>query len=204
MQRKDKGDRNVKGGFLKRRRSMGAMLALTLLMAGSAKAEEGNHGVLFVHGALTEGACRLDMTSAYQDVWLGEATTGSLANVGARTQPVAFQLRLRDCLRTGAATQDERRGSQVWDAYQPAVTVSFNAPADADNPQLVKVRGAGGLALRLVDSERNDVRMGSRSRPQLLAVGSDALNFYVMAERTRAPMVAGAYQAAIDFRMNYD
>ncbi|TXE74267.1 type 1 fimbrial protein [Serratia nevei] len=204
MQRMGKGKRNLKGGFLKQQRGMGAILALTLLMAGLAKAEEGNHGVLFVHGALTEGACRLDMASAYQDVWLGEVTTGSLARVGERAQPVAFQLRLRDCLRVGAAMQDERLGTRTWDTYQPAVTVSFNAPADADNPQLVKVRGAGGLALRLLDSDKKDVRMGSRSRPQRLAVGSDALNFYVMAERTRAPMVAGAYQAAIDFRMSYD
>lgn len=55
MQGKDEGDRNVKGDFLKRRSGLGVMLALTWLMAGSAKAEEGNHGVLFVHGALTEG-----------------------------------------------------------------------------------------------------------------------------------------------------
>ncbi|HFF8947722.1 fimbrial protein [Serratia marcescens] len=204
MQKMDNGYSNLKGRSLARQAGMVAMLALVLLADNSAKAEDGNHGVLFVHGALTEGACRLDMVSAHQDVWLGETATGNLAKVGERTEPVAFQLRLRDCLRTGAAMQDERRGNKVWDAYQPAVSVSFNAPADADNPRLVKVRGAGGVALRLLDSDKKDVRLGHRSRPQLLAIGSDALNFYVMAERTRAPMVAGAYQAAIDFRMNYD
>jgi type 1 fimbria pilin len=204
MQRMGKGYSNLRDGFLTRQVGIGTLLAVALLTAGYAEADEGNHGVLFVHGALTEGACRLDMTSAYQDVWLGETTTGSLSRVGERTKPVAFQLRLRDCLRTGGAIQDDRLGNRVWDAYQPAVTVSFNAPLDADKPQLVKVRGAGGLALRLLDSDKKDVRLGSRSRPQLLKGANDVLNFYVLAERTGAPLVAGAYQAAIDFRMNYD
>ncbi|MBH2695595.1 MULTISPECIES: fimbrial protein [Serratia] len=204
MQRMGRGYSDLRGGFLTRQAGIGTLLAVALLATSFAEADEGNHGVLFVHGALTEGACRLDMASAYQDVWLGETTTGSLARVGERTKPVAFQLRLRDCLRMGGAIQDARLGNRVWDAYQPAVTVSFNAPFDADNAQLVKVRGAGGLALRLLDGDKKDVRLGSRSRPRLLAGANDVLNFYVMAERTRAPMVAGAYQAAIDFRMSYD
>lgn len=33
---------------------------------------DGANGVLHVRGALTESACRLEMTSAYQDVWLGK------------------------------------------------------------------------------------------------------------------------------------
>ncbi|MCC4106633.1 fimbrial protein [Serratia ureilytica] len=180
------------------------MLALAFLLSLDIQAEQGNHGVLFVHGALTEGACRLEMASAYQDIWLGETTTGSLATPGSRAQPVAFQLRLRDCMRLGAATRDPRLGYRLWDAYQPAVTVSFTAPADADNPQLAQVQGASGLGLRLLDADNRDVRLGSRSRPQLLALGDNGLRFSVVAERTRAPLLAGAYRAAIDFRMNYD
>lgn len=192
-----------KGGGTGRAGQM-ALLVLALMMNPEVQAEQGNNGMLLVHGALTEGACRLEMSSARQDIWLGDATTGSLATPGSRTEPVAFQLRLRDCMRMGAAIMDPRLGYRLWDAYQPAVTVSFTAPADADNPQLVRVQGASGLGLRLLDADKQDVRLGSRSRPQLLALGDNGLRFYVMAERTRAPLVAGAYRAAIDFRMNYD
>ncbi len=204
MQRIDNGCNSQGRDALTRRAGQTALLALVLLTSQGSRAEPGNHGMLFVHGALTEGACLLEMSSAYQDIWLGETTTSSLAVPGNRTQPVAFQLRLRDCTRMGAAIRDTRLGYRLWDAYQPAVTVSFTAPADANNPQLVQVQGAEGLGLRLLDADNRDVRLGSRSRPQLLALGDNGLQFYVMAERTRAPLLAGAYRAAIDFRLNYD
>ncbi|HEI8819796.1 TPA: type 1 fimbrial protein [Serratia marcescens] len=204
MQRIGTGCNSQGRGALTRRTGQAALLALVLMASQQSQAEQGNSGVLFVHGALTEGACRLEMSSAYQDIWLGETTTGSLAVPGSRAQPVAFKLRLRDCTRMGAAIRDPRLGYRLWDAYQPAVTVSFTAPADADNPQLVQVKGASGLGLRVLDADHQDVRLGSRSRPQLLTQSDNGLQFYVMAERTRAPLLAGAYRAAIDFRMNYD
>ncbi|MEX5714583.1 hypothetical protein IC615_06225 [Serratia ureilytica] len=83
MQKMDNGYSNLKGRSLACQAGMVSMLLLVLLAANSAKAEDGNHGVLFVHGALTEGACRLDMVSARQDVWLGETATGNLAKVGS-------------------------------------------------------------------------------------------------------------------------
>ncbi len=204
MERNGVGYGSQRKGILTRRAGRAAALALALMANANVQAAPGNSGVLFVHGALTEGACRLEMSSAYQDIWLGDITTGSLSMPGSRAEPVAFQLRLRDCMRMGAAIRDPRLGYRLWDAYQPAVTVSFSAPADADNPQLVQVQGANGLGLRVLDAGKQDVRLGSRSRPQLLALGDNGLQFYVMAERTRAPLLAGAYRAAIDFRINYD
>lgn len=105
---------------------------------------DGANGVLHVRGALTESACRLEMQSARQDVWLGETGTARLAQVGDRGTPTAIRLYLRDCLRSPANNRDLRSGNRVWSTEQPAVSVSFVAPADADNPQLVKVRGLPG------------------------------------------------------------
>ncbi len=165
---------------------------------------DGANGVLHVRGALTESACRLEMTSAYQDVWLGETGTARLAEVGAQGTPVAMRLRLQDCLRTPASNRDERSGNLLWSAHQPAVSLSFVAPADADNPQLIAVRGASGVALRMVDQLGRDIRLGSRGTPLMLAVGQDQLDYVVRLERTRAPLQAGAYSAHVDFRLNYD
>ncbi|MGF6188947.1 fimbrial protein [Serratia sp. 2723] len=184
---------------------IGSMLAL-MPEAGAADNwnVDGANGVLHVRGALTESACRLEMTSAYQDVWLGETGTALLAQIGAQGTPVAVRLRLQDCLRTPANNRDERSGNLLWSAHQPAVSLSFVAPADADNPQLIAVRGASGVALRMVDQLGRDIRLGSRGAPLMLAVGQDQLDYVVKLERTRAPLQAGAYSAHVDFRLNYD
>ncbi|MGU9757800.1 fimbrial protein (plasmid) [Serratia marcescens] len=165
---------------------------------------DGAHGVLHVRGELTESACRLEMASAYQAVSLGNTATAQLAQAGDRGMPVNVQLHLRDCLRTASNNRDTRTGNLVWSAQQPAVSVSFIAPADADNPALVKVRGAAGLALRITDAHGHDVRLGSRGAPLALAVGQQALNYTVTPERTRAPLVPGAYAAVVDFQLSYD
>ncbi|RNW04251.1 type 1 fimbrial protein [Serratia nematodiphila] len=165
---------------------------------------EGANGVLYISGAMTESACRLEMDSARQEIRLGEVATGRLAQVGARGVPTAFQLRLRDCLRSPAASRDERTGALSWAQNQPAVRVAFNAPADDDNPQLVKAQGVSGLGLRLLDTHGRDVRLGSRGAPLWLTPGNDTLSYTVAAERTAAPLNAGAYRAVVDFSLSYD
>ncbi|CAI0998436.1 PAP fimbrial minor pilin protein precursor [Serratia marcescens] len=165
---------------------------------------DGAHGVLHVRGELTESACRLEMASAYQAVSLGNTATAQLAQAGDRGVPVNVQLHLRDCLRTASNNRDVRTGNLVWSPQQPAVSVSFIAPADADNPALVKVRGAAGLGLRIADEHGKDVRLGSRGAPLALAVGQQALNYTVTPERTRAPLLPGAYAAVVDFQLSYD
>lgn len=172
--------------------------------APSGQYADGSSGMLLVRGALTESACRLEMRSARQDILLGEVATGQLPQAGDRGTPVGFELLLRDCLRSPAGSRDNRGGALSWAPQQPAVTVSFSAPADADNPQLVKVQGVSGLGLRLLDPAGQDVRLGSRGRPLLLTPGQNSLRYTVMAERTTGILVAGSYNASIDFRLNYD
>ncbi|HAT3683680.1 TPA: type 1 fimbrial protein [Serratia marcescens] len=165
---------------------------------------EGANGVLYIEGALTESACRLEMDSARQDIRLGEVATGRLGQVGDRGVPVAFELRLRDCLRGPASSRDERTGVLTWAPDRPAVRVTFRAVADADNPQLVQAQGATGLGLRLLDQHGRDVRLGSRGAPLWVAPGSNVLSYSVAAERTAAPLRAGAYRAMVDFSLSYD
>lgn len=186
--------------------TLGAML--WLLPSAQATVDnwdvEGANGTLYVHGALTESACRLEMTSDYQDIALGEIGTGRLQTIGARGEPVRFELRLTDCLRSPAGSRDARTGSLVWSDSQPAVTVSFMATRDANNPQLVKAQGVSGLGLRLETAQGEDIRLGSRGKPLLLIPGQDSLSYRVMAERTPASLKAGSYQAVVDFHLNYD
>ncbi|ERK07681.1 MrfE [Serratia fonticola AU-P3(3)] len=165
---------------------------------------EGANGTLYVHGALTESACRLEMTSAHQDVALGETGAGRLRAVGARGEPVRFELRLEDCLRSPAGSRDVRTGGQTWADNQPAVTVSFRATRDADNPQLVKAQGVSGLGLRMANAQGEDVRLGSRGKPLLLTPGQNTLSYTITPERTPAGLMAGSYRAVVDFHLSYD
>lgn len=164
----------------------------------------GANGTLHVHGALTESACRLEMSSAHQDIWLGVTGTAQLEAMGAQGMPVVFELRLKDCLRTPAGLRDSRSGTLTWAHNQPAVSVSFRASADMDSPQLVKAQGVSGLGLRLTDMNGRDVRLGSRGEPLFLMPGQSSLTYQVTPERTPAPLVAGAYRAAVDFQLSYD
>lgn len=165
---------------------------------------EGANGVLYLQGALTESACRLEMASARQDIALGEVGSGRLKQPGDRGTPVRFELRLADCLRSPAGSRDLRTGGLVWANNQPAVTVSFRAPRDADNPQLVQARGVSGLGLRLEDGHGRDVRLGERGAPLLLTPGQSTLSYTVAPERTAASLAAGSYRATVDFHLSYD
>ncbi len=194
-----------------RRRRQGLALGSLLLLSAGAQAQtpdnwnvEGAHGVLNVSGVLTEGACRLDMQSAFQQVQLGTTTANILRTPGSQGTPVAVQLYLRDCLRSGGSQTDVRTGSKTYDRLQPVVSVTFRGVTDADNPDLLKVQGTSGLALRLLDGERRDVRLGSRGVPQYLTPYNSVLTYYVVPERTSAPLVAGAYRAVVNFGLNYD
>lgn len=183
-------------------------MMLWLLPSAQAKADnwdvDGASGTLYVHGALTESACRLDMISAHQDVALGEVGTGRLQEIGASGEPVRVELRLADCLRSPAGSRDLRSGGLTWADNQPAMTVSFNATRDADNPQLVKAQGVSGLGLRMENAQGEDVRLGSRGKPLLLTPGQNTLSYTVTPERTPAPLMAGSYRAVVDFHLSYD
>lgn len=185
-------------------------LALALVLPPTAWAlpdnwnVKGVNGALHISGDFVEGACRLDMTSQTQEVSLGNTSTEALQNPGDRGEPVAFTLRLRDCVRSGSEMLNTRSGNSSWDSLQPAISVTFLAPADADSPELVQVNGLTGLGLRIADSARRDVRLGERTLPQFVTPTNDALVYYVQPERTPAPLTTGTWQATVGFRLNYD
>lgn len=180
------------------------LLASSFTWAKDFSEVDGESGVIHVSGALTQGACRLEMQSAWQQIELGTVTTGDLITAGQRGTPVPFQLILRDCLMNGGRLQDTIKRGTVWDNMQPVVSVSFVAPADNTTPGLMKVDGAQGLGLRLLDSLQRDVRLGNRSEPVFVSPHRDVLTWYVVPERTSAPLIAGAFTATVSFRLNYD
>lgn len=169
-----------------------------------AQAIDGMSGVIEVSGSLHNSPCVLDMTSSYQTVDLNTVPRSELERPGDQASPVAFQLRFLDCQRASGSLQSERTGKLVWSAYQPVVSVAFIAPADADDPRLVKVQGVTGMGLRITDALGRGVPLGTRGEPLFLAHGSDTLTWHVRSTRTSAALGNGAFRATVDFRLIYE
>lgn len=184
---------------------IGGMLVIflpTMVQAASGTID-GLHGVLRVTGALTESPCHLEMSSADQAVSLGNVDTARLHRVGDRGTPVVVRLHLKDCLRNAASHRD-LQGNLVWSANQPAVSLTFTGTQDTWNPQLFLARGVSGMGIRLTDVSHRNVIPGLPGRPQLMTPGNNVLTYYIVPERTGAPLQAGAYLAQVNFRLNYE
>lgn len=182
-------------------------LLLAFALVGGAHAEddiEGMNGLLNINGAMHETPCSLEMTSLHQTIDLGAVSTSQLQRPGDQATAVAFQLHFTDCQRTAGSIRSERTGNLAWSAFQPVLSVTFVAPADDDDPRLVKVQGITGMGLRLTDDVGRDVRLGSRGEPLFLALGSSTRTWKVQPTRTSAPLTSGAFRAVVDFRLNYD
>lgn len=179
-------------------------LLLALYAAQGHAETQGMSGVLDILGSLVDTPCALDMSSADQAIDLGNVSRSQLLRPGDEASPVAFQLRFIDCQRASGSILNEHTGNLVWSAYQPVVSVTFLAPADEDDPRLVKVSGVSGLGLRLTDALGRDVRLGARGEPLFLAHGNDTLNWQVQPTRTAAALSNGAFRAAVDFRLMYE
>ncbi|MGH8451747.1 fimbrial protein [Pseudomonas sp.] len=179
-------------------------LLLASMEGTHAQDVEGMIGMLNISGAMHETPCSLEMTSLHQTIDLGVVSTSQLQRPGDQASPVAFQLRFSDCQRKAGGIRSERTGNLVWSAFQPVVSVAFYAPADADDPRLVKVQGITGMGLRLTDALGRDVQLGSRGEPLFLPLGSNTQTWNVQPTRTSASLTSGAFRAVVDFRLNYE
>lgn len=165
---------------------------------------DGEHGELHVHGLLSEGACRLDMTSQFQDIPLGNISQTLLDKPGDEGLPVHFQLILRDCSRSGGGQTDRYTGTTTWDAIQPVVTLTFSGVTDSNMPTLLKTTGVTGLGLKLTDPLGRLVQPGERGKPMFITPGDNFLNYWVTPVRTPAALSTGEFNALARFEVSYD
>ena len=179
---------------------------LLVALTGRAHAQdvEGMMGMVNIRGAMHEMPCSLEMTSQHQTIDLGAISASQLQKPGDQANALAFQLRFADCQRTAGRITSERTGNLTWSAHQPVLSVAFVAPADADDPRLVKVQGITGMGLRLTDAEGRDVQLGARGEPLFLPLGHSTQTWKVQPTRTSAPLTSGAFRAVVDFRLTYD
>lgn len=165
---------------------------------------DGEHGVLYVYGALTTSACRLEMVSAQQIVEVGTFPTGQLLHPGDAGQAVPVIFRLADCISVPSATRDKQNGNMTRSVDEPSVSLRFSALTDADNPSLIGIKGASGFGLKLTSRQGPPVRLNEFDRPHFLVPGQDSLEYILTPVRTRAFMRPGAWHALINVGFSYD
>lgn len=163
---------------------------------------DGQHGVVYVKGSLTESPCRLAMTSSYQMVEMGNIDTGTLQHDG-KGSPIPFQIELEDCLETATRLENVQSGMTAWSSTQPAVKIRFVDPTVPFYTDFARVMGAQGLGLAVTTPSGALLPMGKNSEPQLLPSGRSQLTYYVTPVRT-GQLVPGAYSALIAFEMLYE
>lgn len=163
---------------------------------------DGQHGVVYVKGSLTESPCRLAMASSYQTVEMGNIDIGLLQRDG-KGNPVPFQIALEDCLESATQLENVQSGRVTWSASQPAVKIRFLAPTVSMMPDFVQVYGVKGLGLAVTTSSGTLLPVGQQSEPRLLPSGQSQLIYYVTPVRT-GPLQSGAYSALMAFEMLYD
>lgn len=185
-----------------------AILAVGMLYHSATPAADnwevdGAHGEIHVHGSLTESACRLATNSDRQDISMGNIETAQLRHIGERGKAVRFEIKLEDCASSASRMSDSYTGNVTWSNRQPSISISFKAPLDPDNSELIQVSGASGLALRLTDMLGRDVRVGGHATPLQLTPGNNQLVYMITPERTRASLVAGNWWSLINIGLDY-
>lgn len=183
-----------------------------LMMAGTQTASaaetargdiQGTVGWLYVDGAMRETACWLSMPSRRQTVTLPTVGANQLLKPGDSAEPTAFVIRLEGCMRSAGAVTNRQNNTLAWSSQQPIATVTFSGPADPQQPALFQVNGVEGIGLRLRDDSGQPLRPGVTGEPLFLTPGDNSLAFSVAPERTANRLMAGAYNATLDFKINY-
>ncbi len=179
------------------------LLLTTYLVKADEPATYTDSGVLFVHGALRENTCRLEMDSAWQDVNLGNTLRADVNQPGKSAGPVTVKIYLRDCPEITTQSTNITPLTTTQSTLQPGYQAQFTARLEQNNPDLIAVTGASGIGLRLKDSRGQTVKLSDISNTLLLYPGQDEVTFTLAAERTAAPFIPGPFYALVNFSMFY-
>lgn len=181
------------------------LLTLSLLPAQALLAETraNLNGQFVVAGAMTESPCMIDMASDFQEIALGPLSSASLQKPGDQGQEVEFTFKLRHCIVSGTRLQNGESDVASLGRDLPVMRMEFVSVMDPVNHELVQLRGIKGVGLRLKDSRSRSVQLGQLTPPQFLNSGQNILKYTAVVERTSENLVAGPFQATVDFKIHY-
>ncbi|QWZ48824.1 fimbrial protein [Enterobacter bugandensis] len=164
----------------------------------------GENGVLDVHGALVENTCHLSLDSAWQDVELGVISHSDLEHAGDVGPGTELSIYLEDCPEISSWSTNITPMTHTVSTLQPSYQATFDAVADEYNSTLVKVVGASGIGLMIKDSLGRKVAISRNSDSVLLAPGQNRLNYTIQPVRDSGIFSAGNFHSVINFGISYN
>lgn len=165
---------------------------------------EGANGRIFVYGSLTESACRLSMSSAFQTVDIGNIESAVLKKVGDQGHKTPINIELIDCIETPTLIRNDKTGNATWSTSQPGFKIHFLSPTVPFKPNLAQVEGVAGIGLQITNHQGKEIKFGEKSVPELISPGQNILTYYVHPVRTSEKLQAGAYRSTISFQITYE
>lgn len=165
---------------------------------------DGQSGIIEVHGALTQSACRLELNSSHQEIDLGTLSTGDFQKVGQSGKPIPLIFFIKDCLISQTFKFDDLTNTTMTDRYQPSVSFSFLSAITSPNHRFVAITGTTGIGLAIKDPYNRMVRLGGKGEALFLQPDQDILKFTITPVRIAETLSVGKFHATIFFFLKYD
>lgn len=152
------------------------------------------HGRASFKGQVMTPACTLAMEDTWQAIDMGETPVRDLQDSFAGPEK-KFRLRLRNCELAGT-------GKRVYTASR--VRVTFDG-LQGETPDKFSLTGqAEGISLQILDNQGYPARVGKVMPPLLLNGNEEGLDYTLRVVRNGQPLKAGAYYAALRFKVDYE
>lgn len=166
---------------------------------------QGLHGDVSFSGAIIASPCRIAMDSIEQTVDLGVLPNSLFRNVGDRSQPVPFKIRLEDCMRHQDLFDDNALNAVTSTAGYLVKVAIYGESVSERAPNLLGGYGLQGVGLRLMDSKETPLNIGRESSPMPMRLDNDAIALRVALESygSQNMIKPGRFHANATFRLSY-
>lgn len=166
---------------------------------------QGLHGDVSFSGAVIAAPCRISMDSLEQTIDLGVLPNSLFHNVGDRSQPIPFRIRLQDCLRNHVVADQNRLTIASSNEGYLVKVAFYGEGASKRAPNLLGGHGLTGIGLRLMDTDEHPLMLGRESDPIPLHFDNDTLSLKVSLESydSQDHIKLGNFYSQVTFRLSY-
>ncbi|HDC4532621.1 TPA: fimbrial protein [Enterobacter asburiae] len=167
------------------------LLALLIGIQGANAADN-----LKFTGTIVASGCNVDMSSANQDVTIGQFSPSDFPTVGTTTEAVKFNITLKEC-------SEDIIGSKIL----------FSGTSDSNDHTLLALSDTGkgsegkmatGIGVQILDANQNPISINNTdSDVYPLVEGDNTLDFYLRYKSTKTDVTVGDATAVMYFDVKY-
>lgn len=172
-----------------------AVIALGVSSVAHAAVKDQGHGKVTFTGSIIDSPCSITAKSVDQTIDLGQISKVALKESGKST-PRNFTIDLENC--------------ELGEKDNNKVTVTFTGAESSAKNGLLGITGtAKGASVAITDGSGEIIKLGEKTKPQLLQNGGNTLGFaaYLQGDtgtvEAPIPVTEGEFQTVVDFTLAY-